>query len=470
MANRLWRTDWRVALGAVLLAAATGILLATLPTDDAPMRAARTMPAPSPEDTGSVPMGHTAQAVDETAPLPQPEPSSGPAISLLVRDLADGSTVAHLAFSIGGTVNVSSDRNGFLVVPAEGEGRLAPVGPEWRATHSPGDGAPEGPRTLWVYRLIPVRGRVFARPGSPPPDLRRVEVSGVLAMGRASEPEPWNTPWIAKRGIEFTHALASPDSNGDFTGTLPRIRGLTVLATCAGYRPASQRLALDFTVDEVRPRLELLPVLRVRGTLRTVDGTPLAKEHVRAYSIIRVPKSDLDPFTLQLLQPRGGFTAHTEKGGDDAIASFRSGANADAHGEFELEVGVQGRTTLVVFPIGRPPALLDLGSLASDRIGVELIVGDPIAPIEVTLLEDGEPLAGRSVVISDLSRPSGDYQPAFTADLDGKGVLRTTWLTPGRTYNIGVLATKEGAKSRSGVIVWEGQEIIDVGRDLTKLK
>ena len=56
-------------------------------------------------------------------------------------------------------------------------------------------------------------------------------------------------------------------------------------------------------------------------------------------------------------------------------------------------------------------------------------------------------------------------QPSLTLNTDLAGTLDTDWLVFGRRYSINLMELTEG-RSLMGCFVWNGQEEIDMARDL----
>ena len=164
-----------------------------------------------------------------------------------------------------------------------------------------------------------------------------------------------------------------------------------------------------------------------------------------------------------------GFDGVTAESGveDGDIMTGVATAMTGPNGEFLLETGVPGDVLLVVRVDGYRPVRKRLGRVATDEL-VDLSLERPERPdLFVQLVSGGESLAGYRVMIADLT--ANPEQPAVSMICDAAGKLNADWLEFQRKYYLKVYpprGTKDPLPVKRGYFVWEGQERIDVLRDL----
>ncbi len=454
-----------VAIGAIIAAVATILLLAIEPW--ASTRIVRR----------SVP-GLT-QSPGPTDGAPLTDATSAPfraAVSLVVRDLADGSPVSRLRVRLNnkgqddaaaGTRGDStfaetdeSGRVGFLQAP---EDALPEVGGGWTLPrYAPGEVLRDG--VVWVYRHVEVDGLVEGEVGEPALDPTTVVVDsttiGFEGHGHPDNPtpDPWNPTWLARHGIPGPVPFPTPGSSGRFRGEAPRIGGLAVRALAPGWRMTWARVATTSTTDRVDVILLLRRSYRVSGRLLDEKRRPLANVHIVAYV---TQLAGYDGLNMDLL-PLGGHEAYTatwSRKSNLSAVNYSQDGQTDAEGEFVLDLKADGEVRLSVHAEGFLPILKTLGYLNAHRSDQLLVAARPETRHAVKVCVKGEPIPLHRLVITDLEHEF--LQPAVSMKVTDASEIPSDWLLIGRTYHIAA-CSPSGQLVSKGFLEWRGQSTVDI--------
>jgi len=165
--------------------------------------------------------------------------------------------------------------------------------------------------------------------------------------------------------------------------------------------------------------------------------------------------------------PDCGFTAVIDEGRGVARVNWildkrPAGENSANPGSFSFDLEVDGHVKLVVIPDGgQRVARRDFGALTESISGVRITVEDAADVTMLQITHLGKPLGGAILAIGDITDER--FETSFRLVADKEGRVRTNLFDVGRKYSLTVRwKGKPRPILRSGLVVWEDQDQIDV--------
>jgi hypothetical protein len=343
----------------------------------------------------------------------------------VVRDLADGARVP-------------------LEVPADAD-RVVADDVTWRVAERTAD-------TVWVYRMVRVRGTVAAADGS---DLARIVRLQARVSLEESGPSASNGTWPGRPHLPGWSGLPGPDAKGAFDVEVPRIRGMTLFAHADGWISATARV--DFREEAKPVRLTLDRSTELAGVLIGTDG-PLPGAGVRVFVVLHADEKGLTSAVLRAIRPKGGFTLSSSAKDNESVATLVLGAKTDAEGRFALDLPVGGELLVVAYPPGHATLVRDRFPDAAGRRKLRLAAAAAPERPRVTFRRGEQALGPGRLMVVDLSL--GAVQTGPTLSLDDAGSAPADWLVPGHHYMF--MQGREHA-----FVTWDGGRAVDFakGRD-----
>ncbi len=444
----------------------------------------REPPSPSPEQEPPPPPPPIKQAAEEPPPpLPADPGGAGKEtiekgiVTLVLKDLADGSLLGNFRLvapegSLGAEPQkLISGVDGSVVVPGALTRQLKPASGRWRVAGETQED--DRPVTLWLCEMVEVDVTVTLTGTGRRADLSQVRLWASLLMdlgplGDESIRPPFTKTWTENAGVLPVRDLPGPVADGRVRVTLPAIKGLTISAHLAGWRPdhaavppkggGDVRLAVALRLSR--------RALNVTGRLVDENGKPICNTRVMLYVTQRMPIGEM--LTDEEIRKAGhAYTSTISEKKGYARVTWQvgvqtAGPDSETPGGFTLSSNVEGDALLVVMP---PDEWVverrSLGALSEDIHSLEIVLKEAEGLPDLLITKGGETLSGFEVLIVDLS--SGDAQPAFLVRGSAEGTIGTSKLEPGHRYHFVVFWKDDGKRiSRTGPVMWSGQRVLDV--------
>jgi len=470
MAGEVGARRIRAFIAALLIAAAALIGLAI--HRDRPVDRADTSRAaaerPSEHELNATTRANGPEAHGVTVAEPHPDAKGA---ALVIRDLATGLPVPDVPVVVtldAGERSLRSNERGEVEFDRGTARSIRVEGDVWQRARKRGSGL-NGTGILWVYREMRVDGVLRNRLGEPVDveDARFAAIIddyGVSPAGWTGPSERFRSKALDERGpVSFERI----EGEGRFRLSLPRIRGVTLTASKAGWRTGS--IALDPWLRSTDASVEIV-IERgfvVRGRLLDENGRPFDRAGVQVYTIVRLPADEiLEGPSPQRLSP-GGYAATASLATGEGYLKFAAGARTDADGNFEVVIDAPpGHSWLMAQGKGSRRVEYELGSAATDVDGISLVAPSAEGAPRIRLVDDGEPLARRGFVLCDLDFGNAEAQPAIELRTDADGEFPSAWLVRGRRYSVGMLPNEEPTDDPRRICLrWDGQTSIDFTRD-----
>ena len=333
----------RVALGLSLIVVLLAVVLwrSAATVDPAPARPEHVEEAPS--RTNATPQSRVRVSVPvpseplaaEVADTPLLPPSEPEWVDFVVRDVWNDAPVASITFELGGAATEadlefvgarrqdesapwtqSADMTGTLRLPISSTlARAVPGDSGWRLVCT--ESGSDGRKTVWVHASLTVRGEIRARAvGSHTLDMGTVNIHGVAVgedaypgRGASSDPPPGRTEqWLTQYKLAAFDGLATPDDEGRFTASIPRVRGLMVIAmvepesgsTRSLWRSVSAKITRDIYIS-LAGDLQMVfeRGFDVHGVVRDDVGEVVSNARVTLHVVVEMDDQDVTPSTLR---------------------------------------------------------------------------------------------------------------------------------------------------------------------------
>jgi hypothetical protein len=384
---------------------------------------------------------------------------------LLFVDLAggDASGIPVAVSGLDKTVELTTDANGEIALEGPGprDITVAMLDDAWHVVE---DTLAVGgkPATARVYRNLRIDGRIEVTDADPP-DLTTVKVG--YSIGAA--------PGEAGLGMDAVHQmyrdglapagkLASPNESGEFSGTMPRLKGFVVNASAPGWYAESVPIVVVPAMERVEVVLKLRRGIPVRGRLLDDAGNPVpAGTYVQVYVTVRGTPDTLNVDEAFRLRgsARCGMTFRLSEQRNESIANFRYQARTNEAGDYSVVVQQQGALTVRSHVVGHAPAGASSGWLPAQGQHLDLVAKRDVAPTRVEILINGFPQINTPVkIVEVISRRA---QMAVDSRTDANGQLPASWLVHGSKYILMVGGMPAGAVNRA-YVEWRGQSSINV--------
>lgn len=322
---------------------------------------------------------------------------------------------------------------------------------------------------LTLFTVVRVEGRVdFAVEADPVARRRRTKVHllrGAPREGCAGATCDEATFERVGRDCSIEVDVAE---DGTFALDAPRIHGLTITASAAGYVPGRVVLDGDFLrcTGPYRVRIPLTAAQSLRGRCIDRSGRPVPGASVYLY--VTFEEKYVGAFAAKDLKsrfPRGGVSAHSE-GADRLVVSVLHPTKADSSGNFAVSGQAEGQVSVVVLARGRPRAVVLDGRHTSNFDGVDVVLDDEVASERRMVVTDAGRRLPRTTINFGCLSDGLPFQPGFSVVSDDQGEITSTWLQPGSRYSVLVERRTEGsgATLRSGFFTWDGGETLELDK------
>jgi hypothetical protein len=421
--------DRRVAVPAALLVA---FLLTVLVWTDLGRLVERPAPSRGDPDPETRPIRGSEPAVISAAPAPTT--TSHP-----VRDLADGSAIEGVSFVPGRGLDPGD--TGLVVASREEEILTTGV--------------------AWVRRELRIIGTVEGRSLRGELDPREVAVLVRVEIEPSSgRPGP---DWLAGHGLAGPFIADPPGPDGAFFARVPRIGGLVAEASAPGWTATRAPVPVSAAATEVEVALRLCREIHLSGHLVDAEGRPVPGALVMGYVLLRVPADHCAPGPLGERYPEGGVASVRRGGEETARLTLHHQTRTDGNGTFRLALREGGEVRLLALPPGGAPVERSFGEVTADLEAIDL-AGSP-APrpgATIRIVQDGRPLTGVRVAVSDQSDP--EVAPGWVSETDGEGRIAADWLIPGRFYAFTLLPAGDGSPAGRVVLPWRDQGEVPIPR------
>jgi len=397
-----------------------------------------------------------------------PRPSTQPSQLIRFVDLAGGET-SGIPVAVRGpneAIEAHTDENGEIALEGTGarDIKVAVLDEAWHVVEGTVavGASPATPSTVRVYRNLRIDGRIEVIDADPP-DLTTVKVG--YSIGAA--------PGEAGLGMDAVHQLyrdglapagklASPSESGEFSGTMPRLKGFVVNASAPGRYAESVPIAVVPGMERVEVVLKLRRGIPVRGRLLDDAGNPVpAGTLVHVYVTVRGTPDTLN--VDEAFRLRGsahcGMTFRLSEQRNESFATFHYAAKTNEAGEYSIVLQQQGDVTVRAHVVGHAPAGASSGWLPAQGHHIDIVAKRDVAPTSVKILINGFPQINTPVKIVELI--SRKPQMSVDSRTDANGQLPASWLVHGSTYILMVGVLPAGAVNRA-YVEWRGQSSVNV--------
>lgn len=436
--------------GCLSLLAAAALLLRPAEHDPSsgPLERERDPGAPRSPGTGSgecAPAleanGRRAEGVQEVVPE-----ASG---RLIVRDAFTGQRIPGIGLCIrlpdqAVRSALASESGEVDLLPGEMSAAVVPSVVGWSLAVD--QSGATGERTVWLYRVVAIRGRVVLADGeqadlpssTTPSDitvrvLAPVPASGPLGPSRAVG----SHSWMRERGLDVVREEIRVDKSWQFSAQIPRLAGYFVTASAAFRSTAQHMLSFDADTDVVEGiELRLGVPLAYTGRVRDAHGQPLSGAQVRCEWVLHGTEEALKPlFASAQLRGLGTGLICSKLTGDCELY-IHARLQADEAGLFRTEIPDPGMSLAVeVLHSGHRPERASVRDAGASGARAELVLQRPDGETpRCQLCSDGAPMVGHHVMFSLIDVPR-----SFGMDLgptDSRGRFPAEWLEAGRKYAV----------------------------------
>jgi hypothetical protein len=326
-------------------------------------------------------------------------------------------------------------------------------------------------RTLWWWRRTTVTGTVVLEHADAAERVPEATVftsfTGTGTAGPSPSEAPWEPNWLRRHGVTAPAATRSR-RDGSYSVSVPRVRGVSLSAAAPGYRPEDFRVPVEDQEQAFTHDFTLKRSYRVSGVVSDEQGRALSGVLVSVYVTMESAMDAVDNERLRAQYPEGGVSAAFLGRTRTALLTVRDTVRTDESGGFDLPVRAVGPAFVFVAAGTRAPAVVELGTVDSDRSDLSIVALEPAHGIDrVTLQVGGVPVREHAVVVSDVTRPGA--QPALEMATDADGALPAYVLVPGQSYAFSVFKPLSDAPDavtsffgRIGFLRWRGETVLDM--------
>lgn len=400
-----------------------------------------------------------------------------PSAIVHVKDLGDGEPVPDLPLAIQvhppgnpramerEAVHINSSETGDVRI-VERAIRVSVASGAWKVPEPYASHEILDSQELWVYREVGLTIRVVSELDPALGfDPTQVDLEwSVLSDGTTPITErpqgPWNYLWTRSHGLQPRHWSEAPDSEGLWTGRIPRVRGIEIRGTVAipTVSPAVAALTIPpRDADSVEVVLTFRTGRRhIHGKVVSSTGAPLAHAIVRAYVATTVKTRDLSYDRLRSLGYAFTVVGNSE---GESVLTLSTQAVTDEDGKYGFSLPQKGDLLLVVHAADHSPTRARFVRTEQEQeVGMEAVYVE--SPPGIHFLNKNKPMPGGHVVLTDLT--SEPFQTNVEFALDDGSSAKVGWFEIGREYAIMARPSGPTNDCYFGFIKWDGRTEVDL--------